>query len=107
MIESSFDSIDKLIGSLEKLGAISMAAFRTLIEIGMGYYIWINYKERKESNDNWRLTRENQIKAEEHQTTTMNDLVKSQVMVVDSLNNLLGHVKTLSIQIDERIPKKQ
>lgn len=106
MNEIGIEYVDKIVNGAERIGALSAPAIMAIIIIAMAYYIYKGQKDARTNSENWRQTRENQIRAEEHQTGTMQELVKSQVMVVDGMNSISTQIKTLSVMIDERIPKK-
>lgn len=98
--------LDKLIESAQKLGGMSAAAIFALIAVAQGYVLYKKEREASDSNEKWRLTRENQIRAEEAQTAVVDKLVEVTAMNTAALNIQTARIDRLSTIVEERIPKR-
>lgn len=89
--------IDGVFKTADRLGSLPTATILALLCISMGYYIYKKMKLDKADSENWRLTREEAVRAEEHQTEALNKLVD-----VTAMN--ASEIKEMRIILNERLP---
>lgn len=97
---------DKLIEFVQKLGTLSAAAIFALIAILQGYFIYRKERYAEESDEKWRVTTEGKVRAEEAQTAMIGKQVDVIVMNTAAVNAMGAKVDSLSLIIQERIPRR-
>lgn len=106
MTPEGFDSVDKIIGSAEKLGALSTSAILALIVIAMGYYLY-RWKKMESAETMKRLEAWlDASKAEEHQTEALHTIAERTAMNAEAINGLSEKIVHLTTILEERIPRR-
>ena len=106
MTPEGFDSVDKIIGSAEKLGALSTSAILALIVIAMSYYIY-RWKKSESIETLKRLEAWlDASKAEEHQTEALKIIAERTAMNAVAINGLAEKIGNLTLVLEERVPRR-
>lgn len=98
------DLVDKGIGIAVKIASLPTAVILVIVCGCMGYYIYKKMKLDKEDSENWRKTREEGVRAEEHQTEVLRQLVDVTAANTTMLNSHSGEIREIRTILNERLP---
>ena len=104
--QPGFESVDKVIGSAEKFGALSAAAIWALIAISLAIYLY-RWKKMEAAETLKRLEAWLEAsKAEEHQTEALKTIAERTAMNAVAINGLAEKIGNLSVVLEERVPRR-